>query len=52
MIFIKYKDFGDWILKIKDWRVLYVSSLWFLVWFGEDCDSYIIYSGLFQCNGG
>ena len=26
--------------------------LWFLVLFAGDCDSYIIYIGLFQCNGG
>ena len=45
---IKYKDFGDWIIKTN----VYVAGLWFLVRFWEDCDSYIIYIGLFQCNGG
>ena len=65
---IKYKDFGDWIIKTeamicdlymsllvvktKSKKDVYVAGLWFLVLFGGDCDSYIIYIGLFQCNGG
>ena len=36
---IKYKDFGDWIIKTDE----YVAGLWFLVRFGGDCDSCIIY---------
>ena len=48
MIVFKYKDFGDWIIKTD----VYVANLWFLARFGGDCDSYIIYIGLFQCNGG
>ena len=31
---------------------VYSSGLWFLVQFGRDYDSYIIYIGLFHCNGG
>ena len=49
IILLKYKDFGDWIIKTD----VYVAGLWLLaVRFGEDCDSYIIYIGLFQCNCG
>ena len=36
---IKCKDFGDWIIKANE----YVAGLWFLVRFGGDCDSGIIY---------
>ena len=46
--FIKYKDFGDWVIKTD----VYVAGLWFLVLFWGDCDSYIIYIGLLQCNDG
>ena len=45
---IKYKDFGDGIIKTDE----YIAGLWFLVQFGGDFDSYIIYIGLFQCIGG
>ena len=45
---MKYKNFGAWIIKTD----VYVASLWFFVRFGGDCDSYITYIGLFQCNGG
>ena len=41
---------GDWINTIK--TDVYVAGSWFLVQFGGRCDSYIIYIGLFQCNGG
>ena len=48
IVLSQYKGFGDWIIKID----VYVAGLWFLVRFGGDCDRYIIYIALFQCNGG
>jgi len=40
----KHKDFGNWKIKSD----VYVAGLWLLVWFGGECDSYIImYIGLF-----
>ena len=43
--YFKYKDCGDWITKTD----VYDAGSWFLVRFGGDCHSYIIYIGLFQC---